>query len=86
MSLADELLADLECDGDVDEQLLKEDEMETDIVVPETNQLNVVRVQEICKLHSSQHLKFVLTEIEKYISKSPRTSKEMIGSVELDPE
>jgi hypothetical protein len=86
MSLADELLADLECDGDVDDEPVKEDEIEMDITVPEAHQLNVSRVQEICKLHSSHHLKFVLTEIEKYTSKAPRTSKEMIGSVELDPE
>jgi U4/U6 small nuclear ribonucleoprotein PRP31 len=52
---------------------------------PDVNVAAVREIREICKLHNSDRMKYVLTEIEKYALK-PRSSSEMIGNVEADPE
>ncbi|KFB51273.1 hypothetical protein ZHAS_00019320 [Anopheles sinensis] len=109
MSLADELLADLEDDNDEDEELeaIKEepksvapgDEGQDDPesggeeealifdVKDEPMEINVsvATVREICKLRDSERLANVLQQIEKY-AKNPRTTNEMVGNVESDPE
>jgi len=91
MSLADELLADLEEENDIDdldaikkedeepenEEMVNEEPMEIDV--------KVSSIRELCKLRDSVRLKSVLIEIEKYV-RNPRKSSEMIGNVESDPE
>ncbi|XP_017466653.1 PREDICTED: U4/U6 small nuclear ribonucleoprotein Prp31 [Rhagoletis zephyria] len=97
MSLADELLADLEEDNDneIDElQNMDEDEeaaqeITEKLLKPQVNLMEVdVQVQsvrELCKLRDSERLQYVLKQIEQYGSRQ-RTSAEMLGNVESDPE
>uniref|UniRef100_A0A182JDF3 U4/U6 small nuclear ribonucleoprotein Prp31 n=1 Tax=Anopheles atroparvus TaxID=41427 RepID=A0A182JDF3_ANOAO len=110
MSLADELLADLEDDNDEDEELeaIKEETKsvvaggdegiddpdsggEEDAVIfdvkdePMEINVSVAAIREICKLRDSERLSNVLLQIEKY-AKNPRTTNEMVGNVESDPE
>lgn len=47
--------------------------------------VKVNSVRDLCKLRHSQRLETVLKEIEKYVNQ-PRSSKEMIGNLESDPE
>ncbi|CAG9861885.1 unnamed protein product [Phyllotreta striolata] len=93
MSLADELLADLE-ENDYDD-LEKPMDMENNIEVKEekedidflpefdTTQINSVR--EICKLRDSEKLQNIINQIEMFGNKI-RKSIEIIGPVESDPE
>jgi len=88
MSLADELLADLE--DDVDNSELEALEKEDDEVKPKILELmetdvSVATVGEICKLRASERLKNILEQIDYHI-KNPRNSSELIGNVEQDPE
>uniref|UniRef100_A0A182YRZ2 U4/U6 small nuclear ribonucleoprotein Prp31 n=1 Tax=Anopheles stephensi TaxID=30069 RepID=A0A182YRZ2_ANOST len=108
MSLADELLADLEDDNDEEmEELdtIKEEPKaaapdeedadsggeEDDAVIydlkdePMEINLAVASIREICKLRDSDRLSNVLSQIETY-AKNPRTTMEMVGNVESDPE
>lgn len=99
MSLADELLADLEEDNNEDlaglnpeadeDDLVPDDEnlteMEVDDDPLEKLDVKVSSIRELCKLRDSARLNRILKDIEIYASK-PRVSSEMIGNVESDPE
>lgn len=94
MSLADELLADLEDDNDIDDDLaMEEEEPDSEevekLLKPTPNLMDVdVKVhsiRELCKLRDSEHLRNVLEQIENY-SQRQRTAAEMLGNVESDPE
>lgn len=98
MSLADELLADLEEDNDGDDDLAMEEtpeeiaqaeEIAEKLLKPSINLMEVdVKVQsirELCKLRDSERLQYILKQIEHYAQRQ-RTSAEMLGSVESDPE
>lgn len=108
MSLADELLADLEEDDNDEELLLmeKQQDEEKRLAEMETEQneaepaipaslaaaswemdidLKVDSVRELCKLRDSDELKKMLEEMREF-AKKPRSSAEMIGNVESDPE
>lgn len=99
MSLADELLADLE-ENDHEEAAI-EDDMEDGAPAAEeiagfikdeepalkmevdTSQLNSVR--EICTLRDSERLQSIIQQVEAYTSKS-RMCADIAGAVEQDPE
>lgn len=92
MSLADELLADLEDNDRQDEAMDQEDEMEIKEEKPDlkellmeydTNQINSVR--ELCKLRDSEKLRNIIKQIESYVSRTRKTV-EIVGPVEADPE
>lgn len=96
MSLADELLADLDDidNDDLEEKLpeikeepmeIEEDDKNTPNFVPFTVDPSVSSIREICKLHDSKQLQTILQKIDEYIE-CPRKSNEMIGNVESDPE
>lgn len=100
MSLADELLADLEEDNNEDllDLIPEEDdvpddenpppmEMEVDDNSNELEELDVKvsSIRELCKLRDSARLNRILKDIQIYACK-PRVSSEMIGNVESDPE
>ncbi|KAJ6631714.1 U4/U6 small nuclear ribonucleoprotein Prp31 [Pseudolycoriella hygida] len=92
MSLADELLADLEEpetedianelneDADPVEELMETEESpDVDVDV------KVSSIRELCKLHDSEELTNILKQIDHYLE-HPRKPSEMIGNVESDPE
>ncbi|KAF7271649.1 hypothetical protein GWI33_015498 [Rhynchophorus ferrugineus] len=95
MSLADELLADLEDNDHEDEE--PDDNMEAEQVEEkeekpdikqlqmeiDTTQINSVR--ELCKLRDSEKLQNVMKQIDNYGSKV-RKATDIIGPVEADPE
>ncbi|XP_055313682.1 U4/U6 small nuclear ribonucleoprotein Prp31 [Sitodiplosis mosellana] len=95
MSLADELLADLEEIGndfdDDDEIKVKEEpiygdeEDSQDAIEKMEIDESVSSIRSLCKLHDSERLRRILKQIDEYTSK-PRTSNEIIGNVESDPE
>ncbi|KAH8350395.1 hypothetical protein KR067_010032 [Drosophila pandora] len=97
MSLADELLADLEEDNDNEldeddaEMASAEDEslLAEKLAKPIPNlmevDVTVQSVRELCKLRDSERLRKTLQQIEHYASRQ-RTAAEMLGSVESDPE
>lgn len=93
MSLADELLADLEendqddledamdtAEGEIKEEKpdIKDIPMEQD-----TTQINSVR--ELCKLRDSEKLASIMAQVKEYSMKS-RKNSDIIGPVETDPE
>ncbi|KAF5292598.1 hypothetical protein FQA39_LY13931 [Lamprigera yunnana] len=93
MSLADELLADLEeNDQDDLEELMDVDETtdakeeQPSIIIPvseDTTQIKSVR--ELCKLWNSEKLRSIMDQIKSYGYK-PRKATEIAGPVEADPE
>lgn len=96
MSLADELLADLEDNEDGEEAIaeenveeLEENEEEMPYVDHRASlmeiDVHVNSIRQLCKLRDSERLKNILAKIDHYIS-HPRKSIEMIGNVESDPE
>ncbi|KAH8370404.1 hypothetical protein KR093_003319 [Drosophila rubida] len=101
MSLADELLADLEEDNDNDAddaEMADADEMEQATLTQELAEkllkptpnlmevdVTVQSVRELCKLRDSERLQNTLKQIEHYASRQ-RSAAEMLGSVESDPE
>ncbi|XP_037933565.1 U4/U6 small nuclear ribonucleoprotein Prp31 [Teleopsis dalmanni] len=99
MSLADELLADLEEDNDNElEELIKdvedENEMQTEEIPdkffkhalnPMDVDVKVQSIRELCKLRDSERLEYILKQIEHF-SNRKRSAAEMLGSVESDPE
>ncbi|KAK0075836.1 hypothetical protein PV325_006248 [Microctonus aethiopoides] len=87
MSLADELLADLEENDDADVFMQEEepDFIPASIVKPVEEDVKVNTVRELAKLRDSAQLKKIMTQIEKY-SKISRKSTDIIGPVESDPE
>ncbi|XP_015110138.1 U4/U6 small nuclear ribonucleoprotein Prp31 [Diachasma alloeum] len=87
MSLADELLADLEENDDADDFM---DEPEADfippsIVQPMEEDIKVASIRELAKLRDSPELQKIMSDIERY-SKVPRNSKDIMGPVESDAE
>lgn len=88
MSLADELLADFEEDGDDMEEPESEAQMfelaEVEEVTMEQEQVNKNSVRNIAKLRDSEELTNVLKQVEKY-AKQKRKDK-VLGPVEMDPE
>lgn len=99
MSLADELLADLEendnedLNGAIKEEMDYDDDATAEIhekfLKPSVNitevDVKVQSVRELCKLRDSERLQTILKQIEEYASRQ-RTAAEMIGNVESDPE
>lgn len=101
MSLADELLADLEEDNNEDladliaaneDDILEEENPDPsmEMEVDDDNDLDdldvkVSSIRELCKLRDSARLNRILKDIAVYALK-PRASSEMIGNVESDPE
>lgn len=90
MSLADELLADLEDDEeDLEFPEIKDDEMETDDIKPSKLELEQVSapqtLQDVAVLHNSEKLKEVMRKIEKW-SGRVRKKKDDLGPIENDPE
>lgn len=96
MSLADELLADLEDDNDDAEleDLIKsetvtgeneEEEIEEPLIQKMEIDVNVESIRDLCKLHDSSRLTNILEQIDQY-AKNPRKSSELLGNVEQDPE
>ncbi|XP_044750716.1 U4/U6 small nuclear ribonucleoprotein Prp31 [Coccinella septempunctata] len=93
MSLADELLADLEendeqideevQDADIEEFEVKPDIKEIEKFEQNTTQIKSVR--ELCTLRDSERLFNVIQQIEEYQLK-PRKNNDIIGPVESDPE
>ncbi|VVD02370.1 unnamed protein product, partial [Leptidea sinapis] len=92
MSLADELLADLEENDDV--ELEDAIESTTDVnpeftvpfpVVPKEEEIKNVSIRELAKLRHSDRLKRVITEIEKNFG-NDRKKMEVTGLMESDPE
>lgn len=95
MSLAEELLADLEDldndDSETEEIKVKEEpnDDEVDSIAPDDDRMEIDEslssIRSVCKLHGSERLKRVLQQITVYISK-PRDPNEVIDSMESDPE
>ncbi|XP_075159648.1 pre-mRNA processing factor 31 [Haematobia irritans] len=97
MSLADELLADLEDDNDVDDDLAMEEDNPEEVseevekfLKPAVNNVmevdvKVNSIRELCKLRDSDRLQNILDQVENY-SQRQRTATEMLGNVESDPE
>lgn len=90
MSLADELLADLE---DVDSGGEEESEKTVENPIQEETFSNltmeidvkVKSIREIAKLRDSEKLSRIMSQVQQFILK-PRSSDEIIGTVESDPE
>jgi len=93
MSLADELLADLE-EMERGGDYLNDEEMPS---VPKTSEKEaneeyfavplpkIITLEDVCKLKNSERLKNVLEEVEKYSSLS-RNAEDIQGPLEADPE
>ncbi|CAH1170424.1 unnamed protein product [Phaedon cochleariae] len=94
MSLADELLADLEENDhdELDEPMEAENEVEEEDEKPDIKEIlleqdttQIHSVRELCKLRDSEKLMKIITEINKYVSKL-RRAVDIVGPVESDPE
>ncbi|XP_071639627.1 U4/U6 small nuclear ribonucleoprotein Prp31-like [Temnothorax longispinosus] len=83
MSLADELLADLEENDDAD--VFMEEPEPTFIPKVIEEEIKVSSIRELAKLRDSEQLPQVMSQIERH-SKVPRKSTDIIGPVESDPE
>jgi len=91
MSLADELLADLEeqDQDDIKEQCM-ESAMALDIkpnptVVPMEEDIKITSIREIATLRDSERLRNIMDQIDDYRAK-PRKAEDIVGPVEADPE
>ncbi|KAL3204346.1 hypothetical protein MRX96_053024 [Rhipicephalus microplus] len=87
MSLADELLADLEDAGDLEEdQLYQQDThiQEVEDVIPLEIDTKVKSVRAIAKLRDSEELARVMSEIKQKVLQARK--EEVTGPVEADPE
>lgn len=91
MSLADELLADLEGEDNEDledgmeeehEPLEEKPDVKDLLMEVDTTQINSVR--ELCKLRDSDKLKDIMMQIEEYGLKV-RRAVDVVGPVEQDP-
>ncbi|XP_069598645.1 U4/U6 small nuclear ribonucleoprotein Prp31 [Ranitomeya imitator] len=88
MSLADELLADLEEAADEEEDnLIDEDDLDTIEEVQEEMQVdvNAESVKSIAKLWDSRQFSDILDKIDEYVKRQPKAS-EVMGPVEAAPE
>lgn len=92
MSLADELLADLE-ENDRDEMdqdeeeppEIKEEKPDIKDIPMEVDTTQINSVRELCKLRDSDILRSIIKQIEGYGNKV-RKANDIIGPVETDPE
>lgn len=91
MSLADELLADLEeqDQDDITEQYM-ESAIALDIkpnptVVPMEEDIKITSIREIATLRDSERLRNIMDQIDDYRAK-PRKAEDIVGPVEADPE
>jgi len=88
MSLAEELLADLE-DDEEEMPDIKEEEMEEMDIKPTKLELEMVptvhSLEEVAQLITSSRLQNILSQMEKFAAR-PRKPQELIGPVEADPE
>lgn len=88
MSLADELLADLEDDTDVPlisvEQRATEEPVNE--IAPLEEEIKVTSLDQLVKLFHSERLRTVLREMEKYQKQCSSQQRAIIGPVEADPE
>lgn len=91
MSLADELLADLE---EQDQDDIKEQYMESAVVldinpkptvVPMEEDIKITSIREIAKLRDSERLRNIMDQIDDYSTK-PHKAEDIVGPVEADPE
>ena len=94
MSLADELLADLEemehggddlNDEEIRPSVPKTSEKEANEEYFAVPLPKIITLQDVCKLQNSERLKNVLEEVEKY-SSSSRNAQDIQGPLEADPE
>lgn len=94
MSLADELLADLEENDqdDLEEAMeaienaeLKEEKPHVEEIPMEQDTTQITSVRELCKLRDSEHLASILKQIADYVKKH-RKNSDIVGPVETDPE
>ncbi|XP_073944270.1 pre-mRNA processing factor 31 [Choristoneura fumiferana] len=94
MSLADELLADLEENDDGELEAVIENKTSTDVahefaiprsVIPMEEDIKSVTIRELAKLRHSDRLQRVLTEIERNVG-NDRKKIEVTGLMESDPE
>eukprot|EP00794_Sanderia_malayensis_P020240 gene20240-22219_t len=90
MSLADELLADLEEDDDVEESFEASNAqngsaMEVETAGEEDLMKTSTSVCNFAKLQGSVRLNNVLEQMEEFL-KNPRTRDSIVGPVEMDPE
>lgn len=92
MSLADELLADLEGednedleDGMEEEQEPLEEKPDVKDLLMEVDTTQINSVRELCKLRDSDKLKDIMMQIEEYGLKV-RRAVDVVGPVEQDPE
>lgn len=88
MSLADELLADLEDDNDAPLLPIENDiDIETKEIVPLEEEIKVTSLDQLVKLFHSDRLKRILEEMGKYQTEtSGGAQRSIIGPVEADPE
>lgn len=86
MSLADELLADLEGEdeGEFDEEAVPEDEVKVESNPMEID-IKITSVRALAQLRDSPKLKKIMKDMEMYKTKR-RTCTEIVGPVENDPE
>ncbi|PNF40886.1 U4/U6 small nuclear ribonucleoprotein Prp31 [Cryptotermes secundus] len=91
MSLADELLADLE---EQDQDDIKEQYVESAVVldinpnptvVPMEEDIKITSIREIAKLRDSERLQNIMDQIDDYSTK-PHKAEDIVGPVEADPE
>ncbi|XP_059050094.1 U4/U6 small nuclear ribonucleoprotein Prp31 [Achroia grisella] len=94
MSLADELLADLEENDDVDLEAAIENQTQGEAshefavpypVIPKEEEIKNVSIRELAKLRDSDRLKRVITEVEQNIG-NKRKKIDVTGLMESDPE
>lgn len=93
MSLADELLADLEENDqedleqliDVEDEIIKQEEIENGAIPMETDSVQIVSIRQLAKLRDSENLTNIMKQIDNYGGKI-RRADEIIGPVEADPE
>lgn len=92
MSLADELLADLEDNDREDDAMehaeepeIKEEKTDMKDLMMEYDTTQINSVRELCKLRDSEILRNIMTQIECYGPKM-RKAIEIVGPVEADPE
>jgi len=90
MSLADELLADLEGSDEEEMEEMKEEDMETEDVKPSKLELEQVPAKAHCLadvavLHNSERLKKIEKKIDKW-SGRVRKKVDQLGPIENDPE
>ncbi|EEB19151.1 U4/U6 small nuclear ribonucleoprotein Prp31, putative [Pediculus humanus corporis] len=91
MSLADELLADLEGEDDADfytetnGHIEKHLDAQRNLEIPMDEDIKITSIRQLASLRDSDHLQKIMEEIDNY-SKKIRRPSDIIGPVESDPE